>query len=507
MASTPHSSLFTYSISKPYPFRWFTPVVAIGFLVFATLFSVINFVSNGYSLTVVLVSNPNVTVTSNDWFKRWPSFLTSRTQPTCQPVSLPVGSQIFTNQTALTYTIAAVWLPDHAPSGGGTVLPSLEYHNNVLENCSVTAVEIDLSAMDRNANQFGYAEWGAVVRSFITCAVQGRNRTAMLNLTQEYDYIPTTIGFPPLNDSFLGTNFLDRDKQSKACLWWGESLLSTYYCELSWQMQLNRQNQTDTGGSAIRKGTISFTPNDKSSSDIENSGFLDIDFRFIVDEGSGLYDIIAPGNYFENKDSATVAGLVAQKAYPNIWKSADSLAKSAQSTVLVDLGQASEVPNILTNASALRDFTSGFPTSLHANMLPGPATKPYESLKDTTGPLTVTPSVISTEYICQVPQRKSAGMLIVAIFIADLVFLQALWIVFRLVVDHFFLRRIPGAGYCEGCAPQSRAKYSAVSPDTPVAYSSQIELTPLARTSTIDTRLVRKHMSEQSLLRRESSQG
>ena len=39
----------------------------------------------------------------------------------------------------------------------------------------------------------------------------------------------------------------------------------------------------------------------------------------------------------------------------------------------------------------------------------------------------------------------------VAILIADLVLLQAIWTVFKLVTDSILLRRHPEMKYCEGC--------------------------------------------------------
>lgn len=44
------SSMFDYSISRPYPFRWFTPVVIVGGAIALVLFSFLNLVSTGYYL-------------------------------------------------------------------------------------------------------------------------------------------------------------------------------------------------------------------------------------------------------------------------------------------------------------------------------------------------------------------------------------------------------------------------------------------------------------------------
>ena len=57
-----------------------------------------------------------------------------------------------------------------------------------------------------------------------------------------------------------------------------------------------------------------------------------------------------------------------------------------------------------------------------------------------TGPLYISPSTISAEYLCQVPKRKPIGNLIVTILVADLVLLQTVWQIYKLVVDTFFLK-------------------------------------------------------------------
>jgi hypothetical protein len=445
-----YESMFSYGISRPYPFKWFTPVVLASFLVAIILFSSLNFASSGYDLIVQTSSDPNKTISEGIWFQNWPSYLTSNVQPSCQSVDIHVNTLLFTNQTALTYTLTDV---RQMPADGGnpSVLPSLTYFNNVIEQCAVTSIEVDLEALDRSANQFAYSEWGASVRAYVSCTIEGASGQTSFNLTTTYDYVPETVAFSGLY-RFLGTNFLDRDKEKRASLYWGESLMSMYWAYLTRSMQDIRVNATDSGVPGIRKGTISFTRNNNSNSisDITHLGFFEVDYRFIVDQGLGNFSVIWPGLYNE---SSSVANLNSINAYPNIWIQVDSLAKSTYSTILTDLGQASSTPNILTDGDTLQYFTSNFSLALQhiANAAPGPATQEYDTLKATTGPLGMTPSVISTSYICQIPQLKSGGNLFLAVLIADLVFLQALWKIIVLATDWLLLRERPGANQCQGC--------------------------------------------------------
>lgn len=64
----------------------------------------------------------------------------------------------------------------------------------------------------------------------------------------------------------------------------------------------------------------------------------------------------------------------------------------------------------------------------------------------------VLPAVISTQYFCQTPQLKSTGSLLVAIIVADLVFLQVLWKALNFAVTFGLTRRHCDAQYCEGCS-------------------------------------------------------
>ena len=448
-----HESLFTYSISKPYPFRWFTPVVVIGAIIFTTLFSFLNFVSNGYDLIIETSADPNKTVSDGIWFKHWPSYLTSKVQPKCQSADIPVNSLFFTNQTALKYSLERVW--QETPGNKSfTTLPSLTYFNNPIKECNIVSIEIDLESLGRTGNQLAYSEWGASVHVYLTCGIDVPQGPTLFNLTTIYEYVPNTISYFNMHD-FLATNFLDRNNQTRASLYWGESLMSMYWVYLTRTMSDIRHNQTDHDELAITKGTLSFIPHpEKVQGDLTKSEFFDVIYRLVIDKGGGDFDLIFPGIYNE---SYNVGHLNDIQAYPNIWTIADDLAKSTYSTVLTDLGQITAKSNILTDGNALQSFTSNFSVAFDKKQTatPGPATEDYNTLKGKMGPLGTTPSVISTSYICQVPQRKSAGNVFVAVLIADLVFLQALWKLFVLTTDWFFLHKRPGANDCQGCSGQS----------------------------------------------------
>jgi hypothetical protein len=149
---------------------------------------------------------------------------------------------------------------------------------------------------------------------------------------------------------------------------------------------------------------------------------------------------------------------------PNIWTSVDTLSKALYYTILTDLGQV-DAPyiNMLTDARLLTYFTSNFtainesvsgdkhPWGENLGTDPALASAPFTDASAATFDLRVNPSVLTADYLCQIPQLKPTGSLIVSVLIADLVLLQTIWHVFKLVIDRILGMRHPKMRFCEGC--------------------------------------------------------
>ena len=192
---------------------------------------------------------------------------------------------------------------------------------------------------------------------------------------------------------------------------------------------------------------------------------------------------------------STLSEFVKNQAYPYIWVQADTLAKSFYSAVLADLGQ-NLTETFVSNGDLLQQNSNfrnmGNDTDVETKWLKaGPARSSYNDLKDSTGPLTIKPSTIYAQYFCQIPELKSGGSLFIAVLVADLVFLQALWKILTWSTTMWLAHSNEKANYCEGCLRSmghghelsSRAttsQYHSV-PDArpslikrkPVAYSSE----------------------------------
>ena len=218
---------FSYSVARPYPYRWFPYVVGIGGLLAVILISAFNLAATGYDLVVEYTGNPNATLATKRWTQTFPFDLLDKTKTTCQAQNIPVNSQFFTDKLGLTYTLSNVW---QRRGDGVATLPSLKYTNNVLQDCTVRGVQIDLSSTQRNAAQQGWTTWGAKCTSEITCAIYNDETTSpsdgsagptFMNISVAYDFVPPSIDYDHTPIRFINAP----DNQTQASLWWAESLL------------------------------------------------------------------------------------------------------------------------------------------------------------------------------------------------------------------------------------------------------------------------------------------
>lgn len=164
------------------------------------------------------------------------------------------------------------------------------------------------------------------------------------------------------------------------------------------------------------------------TSDILKSNFFDIVFYFLRKDEHIYYG----ENIFIEEPALEARMFIAS----------DRLAKAFYSAILADLGDANG-PNILTDESKLQSFTSNF-SNVDVDWVPvGPANNSYKALRDFTGEPQINRSTIVTNYLCQTPVPKVAISLVVAVLLANIVFLRALWLVVMLTAGYFVERNDP----------------------------------------------------------------
>lgn len=446
----PTPTFFRYNVTRPYPFPWFAPVAMVGGLVFTVLFSVLNYALNGFDMVSVEYPEPQTGNPDATWYERFAALQTNSMQANCSPVQFPVNSQFFTNQSGLTYTLSAIWNSETGNSKD--YQPLLSYYDEPLEDCFVSLLQVDIEEMDRTGAQVAGAGWGAVARAYVTCSLKHTGGgTTNINLTTSYEAVGPTFSELVGPQQFVATN-----QHLRASLWWGESLLSARWANLSQTLSNTWPAENEI---PPRKWLTQSLRNDSILS-ILDADFFNLWYNIYYDQSTTT----TAGNITNAvltspvPASGAIAGIedgeVGVYNGAPILSGVDSLGKILYSAVMVDLGQVKQptASNMLLDAEALQSFSSEvqFVQQAGVSYIPGPATADYETLRDKTGNLTTTPSVISTIYTCQIPKRKPIGSLILSILIADLVFLQAAW-TFYGFVSGLFVKDKHYPNYCEGC--------------------------------------------------------
>lgn len=73
----------------------------------------------------------------------------------------------------------------------------------------------------------------------------------------------------------------------------------------------------------------------------------------------------------------------------------------------------------------------------------------YDRFASEMGPLESKDATIVSQYLCSVPQSKSPGIMLLAILLADLVFLQAAWVIYNWIAGSMLSESQMQT--CQGC--------------------------------------------------------
>lgn len=468
-----HQSLFSYNLSRPYPFVWFTPVVIVGGILFTVLFSVINLATNGYYLKTIYTTNPNGTIAEKHWFTEAPWSWGDKMKPTCQAQDIPIGYQFFTTNLGLHYTLTGV--SQYDPASGQTIpLPSLRYLNHTLEDCYIDQVILHMEKDDESYNGLGYWwSWDdSSANAYAHCRVE--STLGPVNASFSTSYKPG-----PKDYSYAITN----NYTSAASMWWGTRLLNLYWWATLEEMAralypYNATYWTDTP--IYTKGQIAFVPN--ITTDIRTYDYFNLNYYFLA-ANANLLNYVDDLDIMYNNNDTAYSGPLTEGMY---W------AKIMSSMVLTDLGDSS-YPNILQSPDllqwALQYPDNTFQQSLDKYSCPyistqetpdcdpdwynylgitapilnnpsapsnqqTPMNQSYNAFKSQMGPLGTKPAEIYLQYACSVPERKDTGTLFLTILISDLVFLSACWSILKYIAVFLVARRDRAAMYCRGHVDQ-----------------------------------------------------
>ncbi|EEU43519.1 uncharacterized protein NECHADRAFT_101122 [Fusarium vanettenii 77-13-4] len=460
-----HSSWFSYPISRPYPFRWFTPVTLVGGVVLAVLFTLINLGSSGFYLKSEFTSDPNSTISGQlQWFMKPPFSGENSLEPKCEPKMLSVGDSFFTSRLGFQYTIKSLRRFNESDESMET-LPSIPYLNNTLEDCFLDRASLKLIKSDAIGSRTWWISWSAASTVEATAACRIMTQHGRINISLALQYQGRADHLYGLLNAYLAgvwqiMALTQQVSGAKDDHYWA-------FGDIAYIRNLSEQN--------IR--TIDFF---KSDAWIASShGRIVTTSMVVVDSPLGFAnDFSATKNLtylFENpKDPlspVTTEGL--------------HYAKLLHSLISIDLGNC-QAPNLLLSDDGLK-YAIDAPDSPNRKpkkdldcgtrnykgsmdrycKIPRPYTfydknltflnDTYDEFRPLTGKRGCKNSTIVAQYLCSVPESKSAGTMILAIVIANLVFLQAAWRLLGLAAQAMLPNADPDAMICEGCLKGNKA--------------------------------------------------
>ncbi|RYP60161.1 hypothetical protein DL771_010607 [Monosporascus sp. 5C6A] len=446
-----YESFFSYPVERQYPYRWFTPAVIVGGIVIAALISFVNVIATGYELAATSSNNPNETMANPRWYGgiNWPSFFTGNAQATCAASTFNLNAEVFTNNSAFSYTLQRVWRTKD--DGTDVNLGSLVYLNNPLNDCNVTMVNIQvLGRYSRNIGLTAISRAGVLIEAYARCSIDvdtsltdDVNGPTYFDLMATYDLVNSNV-----------PRFLSRNETTQASLYWGESLLQMYWLVLArnYKLAANGTVRDDLYDATItlRRNSIAAVG---TAAEVESLDFFHVSCftERSFCGNSSLPQLMQGDGEFD--------------PYPSIWKSVDVLGKAMWFSVLTDLGRnQSAVPNMLVEPTLLANLTSNYTSEIQAwptyndritqSLDPSLAQASFDPNVTPLPDLNARQSTLTTNYVCQVPRMKSAGTLFYTVLQADLVYLQNAYMLFVFVVGYLLHRRHrkhPDTNYCDGC--------------------------------------------------------
>ncbi|KAH8881958.1 hypothetical protein GQ53DRAFT_886259 [Thozetella sp. PMI_491] len=410
-----HASYFSYSIKRPIPYRWFTPVVVSGGIVLAVLFSLVNLASSGYHLRSIYTNDPNTTLgAQKQWFMEPPFNWGGDLDPKCEPQLLAIGDKLFSTNLGLSYEVTSISRIDE--TGQTASLPSVQYLNNTLEGCITDSVVVDLHKNDLTLPPYAWwISWSPSSTATATARCTIMSEDAPTNITLQVRYSGAGDG---TYSYVVSQNFSDH-----ASLWWGTRLLNVYWSGVMSAMALTALSpywrRHGVTNPEVKK--VSFSP------------------------------ALTEGLFFAKVMHSLVAIDLGNTDAPNLLLHDG------------DIGYALNPPNDMNRQPRGLLYTENPVSSQNYALIPWPGIPPkgqpdrlrlndsYDAFKPRMGTLGTNSATLFTQYLCSILEQKNTGTMLLAILIADLVFLQAAWKFLKLVTETMLEREDPGAMVCNGC--------------------------------------------------------
>ncbi|KAM7183882.1 hypothetical protein V8F20_012443 [Naviculisporaceae sp. PSN 640] len=484
---------FSYPISREYPYKWFPWVVVIGGFLFTVLFSVFSLATKGYYLEVMFTRNPNVTEAELYWFSRAPFSWTdpvesfSTLSATCQATELQVGTRVFTDKLWRSFEIKQVYIGGKNDPAHEILEPVLVYKHNQLENCTIETMSIHVRNETSLSKQYNMESLIFFDRiegwADVSCDVKTDPPARILLSAKLSDQVGSWMSETGVIEPSEVTDPMK--KRSAVVL--GEFMLSMLDQLVKRRQQLSTRDTVDQNPDLLP--AIYELSHNTSVPSITSPDFF-FGFR-MTPSVRGPSTGTGSTSSYDDFDYAPL-GLIFPDQPPDapppdpIPSTVDRLAKVFYSLLLADLGQSDDT--VLTSRETVVSWVEKLQAETDEVMKDeGPQNYDIVNFwKDATvdmalpqkedenkhmdedgtsfaGP-TTTPgrigtdwrkSTIYTQYTCQVPKQRVTGSVIIAVFVSDLVLLQALWAVFTWGTMLWMQRsngtRKETVMHCQGC--------------------------------------------------------
>ncbi|KAK8849042.1 hypothetical protein PGQ11_015522 [Apiospora arundinis] len=463
-----HLYRFSYPISRPYPFQWFTPLVIVGGLLLSVLFSFMTFPANAYDMKQEPSFDPNKTTKEEVPYLPFGWWDGENLKPKCQPFDLSVGSRFFTTNKGFLYTVDKVYQYNPETNENETVVQSVPYLNNPLEDCHPTDIIISLTKDDMAEPPTWWISWvgNSYFEAKATCVFHTEKGPARIDISMKKSGVAKDLW-----DYIIAPD-------SKASFWWGAQLLNTYWFSLLQVLsQKGRFEQKRKEDGFFNRGRFTFTFEPAK----KNKSIRDVDFHklwfYLIPSlkahpyGDEMWQnelkLSLDDRYNNPKNNISLA--LTEASY---------FAKIMHSFLVADLGNP-DIPNMLLKEEDLRYFLSGkanntnrqpggmlskdsdrdknfaflyrLQTPPHSNKLV-PLDESWDAFKSDMGNLGTRSATIYKQYTCSILRKKSWGKIVLLVLVADLVFLQAAWKLLNLVAGFLVEQQAPvTAMVCAGC--------------------------------------------------------
>ncbi|KAJ7108845.1 hypothetical protein C8R43DRAFT_184643 [Mycena crocata] len=158
LASKVLSLRLQYSIQRPYPGRWTTPIVCALYFAITILLVMVNIPLAAYDVVQIFTYTPNDTAPPLRFSNLIPSSL-QHSAGDFMPQTFKIGDSLQTNLSLFDYQISTAWQPETFTR---RKVAAFAWYNNPLSNCDISNITLSLRKDERAVIMASVGCWSPV---------------------------------------------------------------------------------------------------------------------------------------------------------------------------------------------------------------------------------------------------------------------------------------------------------------------------------------------------------